>query len=214
MFIIDFDDTLFDTHGFKQARLKAVEKIGISNALFWTTYKQARVNSDGVFTYSDKRHAEILASEGFKEEEIFTVLNKVTLNMKDFLAHDAEEFLQSLSLLKQPLILLSLGDSEFQELKVKSCGIAKYFERIFFVDKTKENVLEELFGATTDKENWLINDKVDESQQLQIHFPNLKVILKISNSFPLNIYKHSGLPNYRTLSEIKNYLENYYDKRI
>lgn len=209
MFIIDFDDTLFNTHAFKQARLKALENIGVSSALFWTTYKQARVNNDGIFTYSDRRHAEILASEGFSEEKIFQALNKVTLNMKDFLTVDAEDFLQNLTLLKQPLILLSLGDAEFQELKVKSSGIAKYFERIFFVDKTKEQVLTELFSATTDQENWLINDKVDESQQLKIRFPNLQVILKISDSFPPSVYNHSGLPYYRTLTEIKKHLENY-----
>ena len=31
MFIIDFDDTLFDTHSFKKARLEAVAKLGISD---------------------------------------------------------------------------------------------------------------------------------------------------------------------------------------
>ena len=45
MFIIDFDDTLFDTHAFKHARLEAVKNLGVSEDLYWETYKKARNDS-------------------------------------------------------------------------------------------------------------------------------------------------------------------------
>ena len=206
MYIIDFDDTLFDTHAFKEARLKALKKIGVSPALFWTTYKNARTNSNGVFTYSDKRHAEILVSEGFDEDEVWKSLNKVTSKIKDFLIEDTEEFLQALKKLGQPMILLSLGDAEYQELKVKGCGIEKYFDRVFFVNETKEQTLKELFNVVHDENIWLINDKVDESQQLKISFPDLQIVLKISQAFPVDIYRKSGFTSFVYLNEILEYV--------
>ena len=62
MFIVDFDDTLFDTHAFKEARLLAVQRTGVSEEEFWHTYREARNSTDGLFTYSNERHAAILAA--------------------------------------------------------------------------------------------------------------------------------------------------------
>lgn len=206
MFIIDFDDTLFATHAYKEARLKALDKIGVSKELFWTTYRAARTNNDGFFTYSDERHAEILVESGFNEKEVLKILQQITNNLKDFLDSDAEFFLETLKAFNQPLVLLSLGDPSHQELKVKNCGIEKYFERMFFVNKSKETVLTDLLNFTSEKDYWLINDKVDESQQLKLKFPNLKIVLKMSPSFPQEIYLKSGFPHFFNLKEILNYV--------
>ena len=207
MFIIDFDDTLFDTQAFKEARLKALKKFGVSTELFWTTYKKARVNNDGVFTYSDIIHAQILGSAGYSETEILKAFKNVNKKIKSFLMKDTEDFLKFLKTFKQPLILLSLGETGFQELKVKETGIDKYFDRMFMINKSKGQVLQELIKAGQDY--WFINDKVDEAQQLKISFPNLQIVLKMSEAFPREVYSKSGLPHFPTLAEIQNYLKIY-----
>ncbi len=207
MFIIDFDDTLFNTHGFKLARLKSMKRLGISAQLYWQTYKNARVNNDGVFTYSDKRHAEILALMGFDEEKIFLALKKNTEQMTKFLFPEAENFLKALKRYGQPMILLSLGDPEFQELKVKKTRVDKYFERMFMVNRTKEEVLADLFKNRGAETAWLINDKVDETQQLLFRFKDLQPVLKMSESIAMEIYTKSGLPHFPTLKEILEYVE-------
>lgn len=208
MFIIDFDDTLFDTQGFKEARLKALKKLGVSTALFWTTYKKARVNSDGFFTYSDIKHAEILESLGFSKDKILFGLQKITKRIKNFIIPGVEVFLQTIEKKSKPLILLSLGDSAFQELKVNAAGFDKYFDRIFYADRTKEQVLEELFQGKNEQKVWFINDKVDETQQLLFKFKNLLPVLKVSKSIPQEEYFKSGLPYFESLMEIGDYISD------
>ena len=98
MFIIDFDDTLFNTHAYKQARLRAMKRLGVLPELFWKTYERARTNEDGIFTYSDINHAEILGSLGFDEEKIFKALQKVTNKLENYIFSDSGRRLRHLHL--------------------------------------------------------------------------------------------------------------------
>lgn len=206
MFIIDFDDTLFNTYSFKQARLKAMGRLGISPKIFWNTYQKARNGADGQFTYSDERHAGILGLSGFDETKVLAALRKVNAKIKSFIFSDAESFLLDLKKRGKPMILLSLGDPVFQEFKVKASGLDKYFDRLFMVERSKDNVLAELLESE-DSSAWLVNDKVDEAQQLLFKFKNLQIALKMSDSIPREIYLKSGLPYFSTLSEILNYVK-------
>lgn len=204
MFIIDFDDTLFDTQAFKQARLEAMKDLGVSDELYWQTYKQAVRNHEGIFTYSNKRHAEVLAMHGFSEELVFRAFEEIEISQ--FIFPDTINFLEEIKSLGQPLVLLSLGDSEFQYLKVKACGIEKYFDRVFMVDDTKEHTLRELFNLVSQDDVWFINDKVLETKDLVKIFPQLKVVLRMSPSIREEEYEMGGLPYFKTLTEIKNYV--------
>jgi len=206
MFIIDFDDTIFDSYLFKHARLKALKKIGVSEELFWQTYREARNDAQGNCCYSDRRHAQVLAAKGYGESDAFDALSSVTARMKDFLLFGVEDFLQSLKKLGQPMVLLSFGDPAFQEMKVRGSGIDKYFDRLFMVQDTKEHVIQELMMATHDKDYWFINDKIDETLDLFKKFPNLKIIFKRADGLAESDYRKSGLPYFKTLAEILNYV--------
>ena len=78
MFIVDFDDTLFDTQAFKEARCRALKECGVSEELFWETYRQARHSPDGLSTYSNNRHAEILVERGFEKACVLDAFDRVT----------------------------------------------------------------------------------------------------------------------------------------
>ncbi|MFA6486558.1 MAG: HAD family hydrolase [Candidatus Magasanikbacteria bacterium] len=205
MFIIDFDDTLFDTYRFKQARLEAVKKFGVDENLYKETYARARLDQDGNYIYDDRRHAQILAASGFDEEVIFSAFAGVSARLKDFMLPGALDFLQSIRNLKQPMILLSLGDPKFQEAKVKGVDISQYFDRLFMVPDTKEKVLCELLQIC-DHDCWLINDKIDETQKLLSAFPQLQVVLRQSNEFSESDYARSGLKYFSDLVSVKNYV--------
>ncbi len=209
MFVIDFDDTLFDTQAFKEARLQAMLGLGIDEKLFWQTYYEARNNANGVFTYSDALHAQILSQYGFDEKEILQFLHEITVRAKYFLLPGAEEFLSFLRSLGQPIILLSLGDSNYQETKVKQTEITKFFDRIFMIDDTKENVLREIFTKEPEEETIFINDKVEETLNLAEKFSKMKIVLRQSPSIPLEKYVDSNLPYFKTLKEIEKYIINY-----
>lgn len=209
MFIIDFDDTLFDTHAFKEARLQAMLSLGIDEKLFWETYYEARNNNDGIFTYSDALHAQILAKYGYNEEEIIKFLHEITARAKYFLLPGAVEFLSFLKSLNRPMILLSLGDPNYQELKVKQTEVDKFFDRLFMIDKTKGDILSEIFSLEKEEDSILINDKVEESLELTQDFPGMKVVLRQSPGVEEEKYINSKLPYFKNLSDIKKYISNY-----
>lgn len=206
MFIIDFDDTLFDTRALKLARLEALKTIGVTEDLFWLSYEQARSDSDGNFTYSDRRHAQFLAFQNFDEEKVFEKLSEASQHLEIFLFPDARDFLEALKRHEQPMILLSLGDPSFQEFKLDGSRVRSYFNHVFLVSESKDNVLKEIFEFEKAKEVWFINDKVDETKNLVTKFPAIKPVLKISSSIPMEEYINSGLPYFKTLNEIKDYV--------
>ncbi len=208
MFILDFDDTLFDTQAFKQARLDTMRELGVPEEVYWETYKQARNSSDGLFTYSNRRHADALGRQGYDQEKVLQAFQNITDNrLPEFLMSDTVDFLNFLKTFGKPIILLSLGDPSFQELKFKGCGIHDYFDRIFMVDQSKKSILEELFAVIEkDEEVWFVNDKIQETLELAEEYPKMKAVLKVSNQFAKKDYEESGLPFFESLLDIKNYV--------
>lgn len=210
MFIIDFDDTLFDTHRFKSTLTQALLSVGVSETDADWSYKAAYNTDDGKFAHSNKRRAEFLAMRGHDQTKVLAALEKVSEpeSLQIHVLPGAIELLESLRALGQPLILLSLGDPDFQELKVRGSGVADYFDRLFMVNDTKEKVVAELLNHHQPTSYWLINDKVIESQTLAKAFPEMRVVLKKSARISEEDYKVSGYPYFENLLEIQNYVRN------
>ncbi len=209
MFIIDFDDTLFNTRpGFRDARAQALAEVGVSDELYQATYLKARNGSDGLVHYDDRRHAQVLAAEGFDEEKMFAALSSTVTpdKLKEFLFDDAISFLETLRSFGEPMVLLSLGDPDYQYLKIKRLDLEKYFDRVFMVSAPKKTVMAELLGAVSDTTIWFVNDKINETIELATAFPRLLPILKQASIFPEADYANSGLPHFKTLTEIQNYI--------
>ena len=57
MFIIDFDDTLFNTHAFKQARVEALRKLGVTEEIYKKSYQEAYNNSAGIYIYNNNKQS-------------------------------------------------------------------------------------------------------------------------------------------------------------
>ncbi|MDO8626470.1 MAG: HAD hydrolase-like protein [Candidatus Magasanikbacteria bacterium] len=206
MFIIDFDDTLFDTRPkFIEARFAAVATLGVTRE----QYDIARngLNKNG--NYTTRRHAYEIAKFDFDEEKVCLALDSVldSEKLRSFLFADASYFLESLKKLEQPLVLLSLGDEEFQACKVQGAGIEKYFDRIFYVNDTKKHVVRELLRAISDAKVWFVNDRVEQTKELAEMFPRLVPVLKQSARDSEEDYKLSGIPYFKTLTEIYDYIK-------
>lgn len=212
MFIIDFDDTLFNTRpGFRAARIFALKQLGVLEELYDKTYLEARNSLTGELIYDNKHHAMVLAKYGFNETEVLLALNKTCepTELERHLFPDARFFLESLKKFNEPLVLLSLGQEEYQYLKVKNLGIARYFDRIFFVSYAKEKIFDEIIKNVSDKDIWFINDKINETQTIIAKYPFIKAVLKHSLAGTLDRYKESGLSNFSTLTEIYNYVKKH-----
>ncbi|MFA7315034.1 MAG: HAD family hydrolase [Candidatus Magasanikbacteria bacterium] len=206
MIIIDFDDTLFDTQGFKHELVRSLESLGISAELFWQTYNEARMLTDGNFSYSFERHARILERQGFDYDKVLQNFSLVKAKVKYFLFSDTIDFLESLKKSGHDLYLLSLGDSNFQKLKLEQCGIEKYFKQVFFRGKDKELVVKEILDKNKKSDIFFINDKIKENLKIKNYFSQIKIILKQNSSLDEDKYKNSGLVFFKTLTKIKEYV--------
>lgn len=207
MFIIDFDDTLFDTHAFKQARMASLQSLGVTEELFRRTYAQSRNDAHGAFTYTDERHAQILGVEGFEEAKVQAALQSVSYRVKEFLFEDTLRFLQGVRDLGDAMILLSLGEPSFQEFKVKQTRTHKFFDRMFMAEESKERIVKEILDHHSPTYAWFINDKVKETVDITKKFSVLRPVLKQSPNIPLEEYSQSGMPYFETLDEILHYVK-------
>jgi len=208
MYIIDFDDTLFNTQQFKQSRLEALLSMGVSEQEYWTTYEQARNDATGLFTYSDERHADMLARVGYDKARILHALQETSSpeSLPTFLNDNAIQFVEQLKAHGHAMILLSLGEPAFQELKTVESGVHEYFDRTFMVDRSKHEVLRELFEHTHPREAWFINDKIAETKELADAFPEMNVVLRQSPKFENIDYIDSGFVHFEHLEEIYEYI--------
>ncbi len=206
MFIIDFDDTLFDSELFKQARIEALARLGVASDVYQTTYQEAYKSTDGLFAYSNERHADSLAQRGFEREVVLRALESTHKRLAEFLDSEAIVFLETLKKFHQPMVLLSIGDPTFQELKIKGSGIENFFDRLFMVDYPKEKVIHELVVAGAPENFWFINDKVIETETIVRQFPKARAILKISPKISIEEYHSSLLPSFTSLLSIAEYV--------
>lgn len=207
MFIVDFDDTLFDTQGFKEAKCEALKAYGISDAVYWETYQQARNNDAGEFVYSDEMHARYLSQHGVSEKDAVAALADATNRLPEFLFPDTMSFLKYLKGKGQAMILLSLGEPAFQEQKVKGAGVDQFFDRMFMVTANKQDVVKEVIEHHSPESVLFINDKVAESVAIKEANPEIQVVLKQSPVIERKAYEASGFAFFDSLTKIQQYVE-------
>ncbi|MBI5728890.1 MAG: hypothetical protein HY983_01420 [Candidatus Magasanikbacteria bacterium] len=200
MFIVDFDDTLFDTFRYKHARMDALQDLGVSRELSELTYQACRIG------YTDERHAALIAKHGFNIEAIEKAFADCQARAQEFVFSDSVPFLSFLKSTGRSVVLLSLGGAVTQEAKLKASGLHNWFDRVFIVVADKISIVRELIDGVTDRPVWLFNDKVQESVDLARVFPDVKVVMKRSPSFAEEAYQQSGLPHFQTLTEIQAYV--------
>ncbi len=74
------------------------------------------------------------------------------------------------------------------------------------VHDTKKHILSELFKDVHPSEVFFVNDKVGETIELHNAFPNMNVMLKVSENIAREEYEQSELPFFESLTEIASYV--------
>lgn len=204
MYIIDFDDTLFDTTAFKAARKQAVAQHGVSPEVFDSTYRAISARGG----YANESHAREIAGRGHDYEKVLTALETTTHHglLKELVMPEAEYFLQTLKSIGGPLVLLTYCNPVFQQHKLAGTGIVHHFDDLILTPDSKVTELRTLLGKHPHLTPWFINDKIKETQLVYQAFPQLRPVLKIVPGSNEEEYAASGLPVFKTLREITDYV--------
>lgn len=170
--IFDFDDTLFDTKSLKE---KIFNKL-IENGVPFDVVHQSYKDSQKVLgIYSPNNHIKVL--KDIHNIDINENLNDwiMSLDLETYIFPEVNNLLNNLHT-KHNLILLTLGDKDFQSLKINQSQISHYFKEIHIIDYSKELFLKKI---DSNHETYFINDKDEENNTIEKSFPNLNIIKKM-----------------------------------
>ncbi len=146
--LIDFDDTIFDTARFKSERIySAFLEYGISPEKTKEYYDGYRVLSPTFsfkkFIYYVAHEHQIDIDESIVSDTMFAGIHNFTFPFASKLAEKYGE---------ENMVLLTYGDKEFQEKKVKAAGISSLFKKVEYTDEDKENYIRKFCALNgTDK---------------------------------------------------------------
>lgn len=125
---IDFDGTLYNTTKLNENFINIFNKYNIDKE-----YIKKLMNNH--------KNYDILANKLTKENNIDKAIYKDLFNLysNDLVFKDIIPFLEKYHK-KYDLILLTLGNKEYQEKKIKSSNLRKYFKNIIITDKDKSKL--------------------------------------------------------------------------
>ena len=188
--IIDFDDTLTIFEYWQRTKWLITNKwvenqLGIKNfdATFWTVYDRRSIyyfhkvrDTLRLLEYEDDAEVDTL-------EQIISS-HYIKTNGDDIMFPDVKWFLESVKKLGFKLALLTMGNKDTHEPRLKSLELFDYFDVIKYGDLYKKpnkipflECIEEL--GTTD--NWFVGD--DQRDLLAPHFLGMKTIMLGMNKY-------------------------------
>ena len=163
---VDFDGTMFDTSGFKEAIQEVFGKVGFSEADFLRVYQAECLN----YKFSIEGLTERLKKiHDFNLSLTCARINKLFSEVSRYIYDDVEPFLELVDRSKYELTLLTLGDPSFQRNKVNNSGLEKYFSKILYTEIQKWDYLKKIVNR--DEKFILIDDRSDTVHQISLNFP-------------------------------------------
>lgn len=179
LIVFDLDGVLFDVKKFKEALRKIFNGFGISNDLFDQTYQLSKKDKG---YYQWRLQIDVLGAQNLKVNfnGLKEKLEDFLKNCREFLFVETKNVLAKLKK-ENKLFLLTFGDRELHlEMKIKNCGLEKYFDRIIFAGSPfKDEEIRELIETHPGEEIIFIEDNHKAVEKIRELFPHqLKVVEK------------------------------------
>ncbi len=202
--ILDFDDTIFNTHNLMRDVCAVFSDLGFQEEQFWGAYAECKEKA-GDF------NPEIIINllneiKPFDEIKAKKKINSILGNSKDFVYPDFFSFAKNFN--KKDLILLSFGEANFQRTKIKNSGVSPFFSEIIITQKNKTENLEPLCKKYSEEKIFFIDDKTKQIDEVKKIFPQI-ISVKMERTQGRHINTKSKLANYivKDLSEVKNIIK-------
>ncbi|MEK9156124.1 MAG: hypothetical protein AAB360_02355 [Patescibacteria group bacterium] len=185
---IDFDGTIFDTTKFRIGLFDICRQAGFSQEEIDAAYKESNLD----YKFSPKKHLGSLGRfHEYDRPAAERRLAKLYQQTPGMVFSDALVFLERLDRNRHSTTLFSLGDVEFQSRKAESCGIGKYFDEVYYTEKQKWEVMEDLVAP--DEKFIFVDDRGDTVYEISKRFRH-------SFALEINRFSHPTDPNEPTKS--------------
>lgn len=176
----DFDDTLLDTAKFKQLYWECLGKVlGISQEFVKSSYQKLRAEEKNGFS-GPEVHLKDLGVSIQKIPGALIELRKLILNeSSDLIFPEAKLLLESQEFRDSyDPRLITVGEPDFQRLKVESSGILRYFDHqpIYVEPNTRKA---DALGHVISKNEmfYLVDDKRHEGEAVTESFGHKAVVI-------------------------------------
>jgi len=202
---VDLDDTLYNTYLLKEDIFGCFADCGVTKEDYRLSYNKAVFGPViGYFDYTFKKHADILREMNYSvpDSTVEKLNNLVKKNYNDI---NAEQFILDLKKISQKVILLTAGKKDFQQQKIDSTGLEKYFDQVVIIDGGKSQAIVDVAGQS--QKILFINDNLKENIEIKKNLPYVLVLAKKHKAlWEDDDYKKSEeLPYFDSLTEIRDY---------
>ena len=203
--ILDFDDTIFNTHGLMRDVCTVFNSSGFQEEQFWDAYQECKekagdFNPEIIIDLLDK-------IKPFDKIEIKQKIDLILDNSKDYVYPNFFSFARSFN--KKDLILLSFGEINFQGTKIENSGVNPFFSKVLITQKNKIENLKPICEKYLEEKIFFIDDKAKQIDKIKKTFPQI-ILMKMERTRGGHINIKSELADYvvKDLNEVKNIIES------
>lgn len=216
LLIVDFDGTLWDNDAFLRDLYAAAARYGIESNVMLGTWENSWSHPERRSGYTVRRHAENLAPHTrYDAQEIYAWLTRQHEQMGDYVFPDSLLFLHEMRNAGYGVVLLSHGDPVWQLRKLRSSGLADYFDGVYTTRHHKHGFLKDWFrGGVDDHSKMLfVNDNPEENWTISHQFPRLAQAMRRNLArWKEEQYNRVGHPHFLNLHEIGNYAHAFFSR--
>jgi len=166
--IIDLDHSLIRTESLKARMFELVKAFGVSKAVWDRTYAATVKRNRRRYGYNTRVHGEKIARTLGKPElsaQITSRLYAAISKTPNLVYKDAVRFLTRASKAGIKIILLTRGDTAWQNRKIEVTRLRRFFDRVIITSKDKSTVLASRWRPKP--HTYLLTDNAEEIQELR-----------------------------------------------
>jgi len=200
-YYLDFDYTLFDTHAFREELYKILEKNGFDKT-YLTLTPELKENGQKLLNIKELFKS-LSKLRNIPINNFLEPLEELYSRGSEFLYDDTVEFLKYLKSKNNNVYILTWGEKEYQDEKIKASKLYEYIDKVIFAEDLK-------YTLDINYENGIfIDDSVRDLEGL--YNRNAKQVFRIKRVNGKNSNKELNIKEileFNSLKELKVYLEN------
>lgn len=199
-YYLDFDYTLFDTHAFRQGLYEILEKNGFDKTYLALT-PEMKTNGQKLLNIKEL-FKNLSESRNIPLNNFLEPLEELYGRCEEFVYDDSVEFIKYLKSRNNKLYILTWGEKQFQEEKLRASKLYDYFDGIIYAERLK-------YTLEIDYENGIFVD--DSIRDLEgLYSQNAKQVFRIKRKNGKNSDKELNIKEileFDSLRALQEFLE-------